>query len=194
MLAITTKLEHIGHWIRMRQSLARFSASASSFHASSWADFITTTLAFRVFGTHKWLDWALRRDSARQAARIIAGPVRLSGTQNVVSGQARQVAIAMQMVGAGRIDHDPVRRRRGRSGRIAQRPCRQSLARFPVVVRIWMTSPAMSPRIIHIPLSGGDRKAQAKGYPVRARHPRQPLPHLMAAIALGRTALDDPFG
>jgi hypothetical protein len=27
----------------------------------------------------------------------------------------------------------------------------------------------MSPRIIHIPLSGGDRKAQAKGNPSRAR-------------------------
>src|SRR6202048_1506125 len=51
MLAITTKLEHIGHWIRMRQSLARFSASVSSFHAPSWADFITTTLAFR-FSVH----------------------------------------------------------------------------------------------------------------------------------------------
>src|ERR1700737_4233362 len=47
MLAITTKLEHIGHWIRMRQSLARFSASVSSFHATSWADFITTRLGFR---------------------------------------------------------------------------------------------------------------------------------------------------
>src|SRR5258707_5685112 len=51
MLAITTKSEHIGHWIRMRQSLARFSASVSSFHAPSWADFITTTLAFR-FSVH----------------------------------------------------------------------------------------------------------------------------------------------
>jgi hypothetical protein len=35
----------------MRQSLARFSASVSSFHAPSWADFITTTLAFR-FSVH----------------------------------------------------------------------------------------------------------------------------------------------
>src|ERR1700738_2867864 len=43
MLAITTKLEHIGHWIRMRQSLARFSASVSSFHAPSLAAFTTTT-------------------------------------------------------------------------------------------------------------------------------------------------------
>ena len=52
MLAITTKIEHIGHWIKMRQSLARFSASVSSVHAPSWADFITTMVGFRVFGTH----------------------------------------------------------------------------------------------------------------------------------------------
>src|SRR5258708_10382383 len=57
MLAITTKLEHIGHWIRMRPSLARFSASVSSFHAPSWADFITTTLAFR-FSVHTRLMYA----------------------------------------------------------------------------------------------------------------------------------------
>jgi signal transduction histidine kinase len=49
MLAITTTFEHIGHWIRMRQSLARFSASVSSVHAPSWADFITTMVGFRVF-------------------------------------------------------------------------------------------------------------------------------------------------
>ena len=33
----------------------------------------------------------------------------------------------------------------------------------------------MSPRIIHIPLSGGDRKAQAKGHSVRPRDPRKRL-------------------
>src|ERR1700681_1955947 len=53
MLAITTKLEHIGHWIKMRQSLARFSASVSSVHSPSWAYFITTMVGFRVFGTHR---------------------------------------------------------------------------------------------------------------------------------------------
>jgi hypothetical protein len=35
--------EHIGHWIKMRRSLARFSALVSSVHAPSWADFITAT-------------------------------------------------------------------------------------------------------------------------------------------------------
>src|SRR6478735_5715986 len=48
MLAITMKLEHIGHWIKMRQSLARFSASVSSVHAPSWADFIIATPTFKL--------------------------------------------------------------------------------------------------------------------------------------------------
>src|SRR5258705_5384784 len=48
MLAITMKLEHIGHWIKMRQFLARFSASVSSVHAPSWADFIIATPAFEL--------------------------------------------------------------------------------------------------------------------------------------------------
>jgi len=52
-LRCTTTFEHIGHWIRMRQSLARYSAPVSSVHAPSWADFITTMVGFRVFGTHR---------------------------------------------------------------------------------------------------------------------------------------------
>ena len=40
--------KHIGHWIKMRQSLARFSASVSSVHAPSWADFIIATPAFKL--------------------------------------------------------------------------------------------------------------------------------------------------
>jgi hypothetical protein len=36
----------------MHQSLARYSAPVSSVHAPSWADFITTMVGFRVFGTH----------------------------------------------------------------------------------------------------------------------------------------------
>jgi hypothetical protein len=42
-------------WVcRMRQSLARYSAPVSSVHAPSWADFITTMVGFRVFGTHTY--------------------------------------------------------------------------------------------------------------------------------------------
>src|ERR1700737_2626925 len=37
----------------MHQSLAKFSESEASNHAPSWADFITTMVGFRVFGTHR---------------------------------------------------------------------------------------------------------------------------------------------
>jgi hypothetical protein len=46
-----TTLEHIGHWIKMRQSLARFSGLELSVHTRSLADFITTTSGFR-FSVH----------------------------------------------------------------------------------------------------------------------------------------------
>src|ERR1700738_2467938 len=51
MLAITTRLELIGHWIKMRRSLAEFSEPESSFHTRSSADFITITCGFR-FSVH----------------------------------------------------------------------------------------------------------------------------------------------
>ena len=51
MLAITITSERIGHWTRMRRSLARFSGSEASVHPQSLADFITTTSAFR-FSAH----------------------------------------------------------------------------------------------------------------------------------------------
>src|SRR5258708_2892963 len=50
-----SQVEHIGHWIKMRQSLARFSASVSSVHAPSWADFIIATPAFKLsVHTGRW--------------------------------------------------------------------------------------------------------------------------------------------
>ena len=51
MLTITTISERIGHWTRMRWSLARFSGSEASNHTRSLADFITITCAFR-FSVH----------------------------------------------------------------------------------------------------------------------------------------------
>jgi hypothetical protein len=55
MLAITTTFEHIGHWIKMRQSLARFSEPESSPQIRSWADFVVTTSEFK-FSVHTMLD------------------------------------------------------------------------------------------------------------------------------------------
>src|ERR1700676_1759649 len=51
MLAITTTFEHTGHWIKMRQSLARFSGPESSPQIRSLADFIATTSGFS-FSVH----------------------------------------------------------------------------------------------------------------------------------------------
>ena len=45
MRDITITSERIGHWTKMRRSLARFSGLGSSVHARSLADFITTTLS-----------------------------------------------------------------------------------------------------------------------------------------------------
>src|SRR6476620_4831352 len=59
MLAITMKLEHIGHWIKMRQSLARFSASVSSVHAPSRADFIIAQMVSVHARTLGAVPWAL---------------------------------------------------------------------------------------------------------------------------------------
>jgi hypothetical protein len=51
--AHSTASELIDPLTRMRRSLARYSAPVSSVQAPSWADFITTIVGFRVFGTHK---------------------------------------------------------------------------------------------------------------------------------------------
>ena len=44
----------------MRQSLARYSAPVSFVHAPSLADFITTIVGFKVFGTHTLLPKSAR--------------------------------------------------------------------------------------------------------------------------------------
>src|SRR5271169_2458821 len=52
MLAIIMTSEHIGRWVRMRRLFVRFSGQGVSSHTRSLADFITTTCASKVFGTH----------------------------------------------------------------------------------------------------------------------------------------------
>jgi hypothetical protein len=51
MLITTTTSEHIGHWIKMRRSLARFSALESSVRTRYLADFIITMPGVR-FSLH----------------------------------------------------------------------------------------------------------------------------------------------
>src|SRR5262245_54565987 len=53
MRDITTTFEHVGHWIRMRQSPARFSGLEPLPRIRCLADFITTTSGFGSFGTHR---------------------------------------------------------------------------------------------------------------------------------------------
>src|ERR1017187_2439528 len=59
MLVTTTISEHIGHWIKMRRPLARFSGLESSFHARYSADFIIITSGFR-FSIHTSLQSSQR--------------------------------------------------------------------------------------------------------------------------------------
>src|SRR5713101_8002371 len=51
MLVTATTSEHIGHWIKMRRFLARFSGLESSVHTRYSADLIIATSAFR-FSVH----------------------------------------------------------------------------------------------------------------------------------------------
>src|SRR5258708_683929 len=48
MLAITTTLEHIDHWTKMRQSLPRFCGPVSSMQSRSCSDCIASTCGFRL--------------------------------------------------------------------------------------------------------------------------------------------------
>jgi hypothetical protein len=67
MLAITTTLERIGHWTKMRQCLVRFSGPESSPQTRSLADFIATTSGFRFFGTHRFQKEAAKAEALREA-------------------------------------------------------------------------------------------------------------------------------
>jgi hypothetical protein len=65
----TTTSEHIGHWIKMRRSLARFSALESSVRTRYSADFIITTPGSR-FSVHTASEsWLIRLRSCRTTRR-----------------------------------------------------------------------------------------------------------------------------
>src|ERR1700737_2491937 len=63
----------------MHRSLARYSAAVSSIHAPSWADFITTMVGFRVFGTHS-TSHALKASQRANRAHHQAFRARLTFT------------------------------------------------------------------------------------------------------------------
>ena len=104
MPLITTASELIDPLTRMRRSLARYSAPVSSVQAPSWADFITTIVGFRVFGTHRvdaqllhqrqrrgHLGFAITRsDRAVQRVTVICGRPEREGVGGNVACVARR--------------------------------------------------------------------------------------------------------
>src|ERR1700733_11513535 len=70
----------------MHRSLARYSAPVSFVQAPSWADFITTMVGFKVFGTHRCADcrspapiWAAVANMLLMSPRIEEGLLSLRG-------------------------------------------------------------------------------------------------------------------
>jgi len=63
MLAITTTFEHIGHWIKMRQSLARFSEPESSpqIRPGRTLSSLRPSLSFRYTQVYGIAELAFRR-------------------------------------------------------------------------------------------------------------------------------------
>src|ERR1700736_5321348 len=90
MLAITTTFEHIGHWIRMRQSLARFSGPESSPQIRSLADFIITTSEF----SFRYTQGARQRDILAQFLIEAVTLALLGAGLGVLAGIGGSMAIA----------------------------------------------------------------------------------------------------
>ena len=78
----------------MHQSLARYSAPVSLVHAPSWADFITTMVGFKVFGTHN--------------GELKSGR---NGKGGKVKSRRQAIAIALEEAGASRYESDSRNRR-----------------------------------------------------------------------------------
>jgi hypothetical protein len=104
MLTITTASELIDPLTRMRPSLAQYSAPVSSVQAPSWADFITTIVGFRVFGTHSR---ATRPDPRALTARraVLTLSFRLCGRRIDIGYSAKAVGFGVVRSGDKRAAH-----------------------------------------------------------------------------------------
>ena len=69
----------------MRQSLARFSASVSSVHALSWADFIIATPAFKL---------SVHTAAGMSEMAEINAPARTANNLRIVFSRRRRVSLA----------------------------------------------------------------------------------------------------
>src|SRR4029434_1876951 len=78
MLAMTIISERIGHWTKIRRSIAPLSGSDLSIRTRSWADFTITTFASR-FSVHTGRGWAheLKHDGYRLQIHVRDGRVKL---------------------------------------------------------------------------------------------------------------------
>jgi hypothetical protein len=100
MLVTTTTSEHIGHWIKMRRPLARFSGLESSIHARySASSSLRPGLGFRY--TQAWpglgnLEAALSEEPRPRAKRKLTG-----------KEEALLVATACDKTSFGAIDGGP---------------------------------------------------------------------------------------
>src|SRR5437588_3611916 len=102
MLVTTTTSEHIGHWIKMRRSLARFSALESSVRTRYSADFIITTPGsrFSVHTTHGYHLAAAHayRARAEYLREDAYGDVRVAAFRSVVSTEVINLAATSSRV------------------------------------------------------------------------------------------------
>src|ERR1700720_3476820 len=78
-------------WIRMRPFLAQFSEPVWSGHLPSWADFITTTLAFRSYG---------EVDSDRRSGRVRLQTLTLETTMQVIADRPEAPSAIRTNLGA----------------------------------------------------------------------------------------------
>jgi len=75
----------------MHQSLARYSAPVSLVHAPSWADFITTMVGFKVFGTHTGSEVRSRpRSQGRKRCFEVGRGLLISRAQPLIKRKGRR--------------------------------------------------------------------------------------------------------
>ena len=91
MLVTTTTSEHIGHWVKMRRSLAPFSGLESSVHTRYSADFIITTSAFRSYG---------EVDSDRRSGRVRLQTLTLETTMQAIADRPEAPSAIRTNLGA----------------------------------------------------------------------------------------------
>ena len=100
----------------MHQSLARYSAPVSFVHAPSLADFITTIIGFKVFGTHSrvtirtrtGLDWTKRFSGIAAAFDIPVDRAIFDGEVVAVKDGRRRLTVRRLLLVSPNIRHSQI--------------------------------------------------------------------------------------